>query len=259
LLKDAADYADKCVRSLELHRYAKDLERPAVLVKAGRIITPEELVMKRLRRMKQNVITSSRLHDEAARKGSMRGRWAMVTLTYRDDAEWAPDQVGKFINRVRDYASRRGFKARYVWVLELTKRYRPHYHALVWVPRGYSFPKPDKQGWWRQGLTRIEYARNPVGYMAKYGSKGSDAETQRFLPKGARLSGNGGLTKDARTELRWWKLPKWVREVFDSICDVARRDGGGYLNRDTGEFLASPWRVVFHGGALVLCEVIEPC
>jgi len=208
---------------------------------------------KRLRRMKQNVITSARLNVEEAQQGGFRGRWAMLTLTYREDVRWIANQVAALLDCLRKYCARCGFKARYVWVLELTKRGRPHYHVLVWLPKGRSLPKPDKQGWWKHGLTRIEWARNAIGYLAKYASKGDDYDL-RTLPGGARLSGNGGLSAKSRVELRWWKLPTWVREVWNEITNVGRTKGG-YVNRDTGEFLASRYAVAFVGGALCLYEV----
>lgn len=220
--------------------------------KALRTISPEQQREKRLRRMKQNVITSARLSVEEAQQGGFRGRWAMLTLTYREDVRWISLQVTELLKCLRQYAYRCGFKARYVWVLELTKRGRPHYHVLVWLPKGRSLPKPDKQGWWKHGLTKIEWARNAIGYLAKYASKGDDYE-MRTMPRGARLSGNGGLGKESRIELRWWKLPLWVREVWSSVCDVAKTKGG-YVNRQDGDFLASRFLVVFQGGALVLCE-----
>ncbi|MEH6416213.1 rolling circle replication-associated protein [Pseudomonas sp. CGJS7] len=225
------------------------------LFQQKKIITAAEQREKRLRKMKQNVITSARLLVEEGQRGGFRGRWAMLTLTYRDDERWVAKQVAQLLDCIRKYAARCGFTARYTWVLELTKRGRPHYHVLVWLPKGRSLPKPDKQGWWKHGLTRIEWARNAVGYLAKYASKGDDYDL-RTLPKGARLSGNGGLSKTARIELRWWKLPRWLREVWNQITDVGRIRGG-YVNRPTGEFLASPYRVVFIGGALVLCEAIS--
>ena len=58
----------------------------------------------------------------------------------------------------------------YVWVLELTKRGRPHYHVLFWLPKGVSMPKADKQGWWKHGMTRSG-GHSPVGYLCKYTSK----------------------------------------------------------------------------------------
>lgn len=217
------------------------------------MITEEEQKAKRLRKMKQNVITSARLHVEEAQRGGFRGRWAMLTLTYRDTERWVAAQVSELLKCLRTYAARRGFVARYTWVLELTKRGRPHYHVLVWLPKGRTLPKPDKQGWWKYGLTRIEWARNAVGYLAKYASKG--IEDFSAIPSGARLSGFGGLSKEGRVELRWWKLPDWLKAKWPDICNVGRVPGG-YVQRQTGEFLASPFRVAFIGGALVLFEVV---
>ncbi|WP_342315420.1 replication initiation protein [Lysobacter sp. FW306-1B-D06B] len=223
-------------------------------VKPSKVITAEEQKRKRLGKMKQNVITSARLHVEEAQRGGFRGKWAMLTLTYRDDERWVAKQVTELLKCLRQYATRAGFAARYTWVLELTQRGRPHYHVLVWLPKGRTLPKPDKQGWWKYGMTRIEWARKAVGYLAKYASKGDDYDL-RTLPRGARLSGFGGLSDGARIELRWWKLPGWLRQQWDQICDVGRIKGG-YVNRETGEFLASPFLVIFLGGALILCEVI---
>lgn len=220
--------------------------------KLGRVITAEEQRLKRLRKMKQNVITSARLHVEEANKGGFRGRWAMLTLTYRDSEKWVSKQVTELLKCLRQYAKRRGFEARYTWVLELTQRGRPHYHVLVWLPKGRTLPKPDKQGWWKYGMTKIEWARNAVGYLAKYASKGIEDFSR--IPSGARLSGFGGLNQQSRIELRWWKLPGWLRKVWNEVCDVGRVPGG-YVQRSTGHFLASPFRVVWIGGALVLCEV----
>lgn len=176
----------------------------------------------------------------------------MVTCTYREDVRWVALQLTELLKCIRQYAARCGFRCRYTWVLELTKRGRPHYHLLVWLPKGRTLPKPDKQGWWKYGMTKIEWARNAIGYLAKYASKGDDYDL-RALPAGARLSGFGGLNKSSRTELRWWKLPKWVREVFTEISDVGRTKGG-YVHRPSGEFLASRYMVVFQGGALCLLE-----
>jgi hypothetical protein len=254
--REAASIAAKAVRAIEAQRFGDDRSRSATAsLVPSKIITAKDQRDKRLRKMKQNVITSARLNEEEARRGSMRGRWAMLTLTYREDVRWVAKQVTELLKCIRAYADRKRFRTRFVWVLELTKRGRPHYHVLVWLPKGITLPKPDKQGWWKYGMTKIEWARNAVGYLAKYASKGDDYDLST-LPKGARLSGFGGLSKESRIELRWWKLPQWVREVFNEICDVGR-EKGGYRNRSSGDFLASRYRVVFIGGALLLCEVIS--
>ena len=95
----------------------------------------------------------------------------MVTLTYREDVEWSPRQVSGYLKCVREWARRKDIFIHYVWVLELTKRGRPHYHVLFWLPKGVSMPKADKQGWWKHGMTRSEWAHSPVGYLCKYTSK----------------------------------------------------------------------------------------
>ena len=220
---------------------------------AVKSIGVEEQRKKRLTRLKKTVVTGARLAVAEATQGGFRGSWAMVTLTYRDSVMWSPKHMTALTQHLRMYAKRKGFVFRYVWVLELTARGRPHYHLLVWLPVGRSMPKPDKQGWWPHGKTRIEWARKPVGYLAKYASKGMDYEQAQLIPKGARLCGVGGLSKDARTELRYWKLPTWVREVFDAVSDVGRSPGG-YINRETGQYLESPWRVVFLMGSLFLLK-----
>lgn len=211
---------------------------------------------KRLLRLKKTVVTGARLTVAEAKRGGFRGSWAMVTLTYRDDVKWVPKQMTALTKHMREYARRCGFVFRYVWVLELTQRGRPHYHLLVWLPAGRSMPKPDKQGWWPHGKTRIEWAKKPVGYIAKYASKGMDYEQSQLIPKGARLVGHGGLSVEGKTELRWWMLPTWVRDVFSEVADV-RRIVGGFVNKETAEFLESPWKVVFLGGSLFLLKKDE--
>jgi hypothetical protein len=211
---------------------------------------------KRLRGLKKTVVTGARLAVEEGTRGGFRGSWAMLTLTYRDDVKWTSKHIGALTTHMREFARRAAFKFRYVWVLELTQRGRPHYHLLVWLPTGRSMPKPDKRGWWPHGKTRIEWAKKPVGYIAKYASKGIDYEQSQLIPKGARLCGTGGLSVDSRIELRWWKLPVWVREAFASVANVGRIKGG-YVNRETAEFLESPWRVVFLKGSLFLLKKDE--
>ena len=96
----------------------------------------------------------------------------MLTLTYRPDADWAPGQISSVVRHIRQWLARKGHEMRFVWGQEFTKKGRPHYHLLLWLPLGLTIPKPDKQRWWPWGMTKIEWARNAVGYIAKYASKG---------------------------------------------------------------------------------------
>lgn len=201
-----------------------------------------------MKRLKCSVLTAARLHVQE------RARWkvAMLTLTYRPEVDWSPGQISEVVRHIRQYLKRKGIEMRFVWVQEFTKKGRPHYHMLLWLPLGITLPKPDKRGWWSCGMTKIEWARNAVGYIAKYASKG-DSLAQPA--KGARMHGNGGLTGYALLEQRWWKLPTWLRgrvEPADRVRRAAPRSGGGFVDPGSGEVYRSPWEVIFRGGAVFI-------
>jgi hypothetical protein len=167
----------------------------------------------------------------------------MVTLTYRPDVVWAPNHIRRFQEAVSEYLRRRGHVYRAVWVMELTKRGVPHYHVLIWLPRGLSLPMPDKRGWWPHGSTRIEWARNAVGYLVKYASKIRAAYGDGFrFPFGARLFGCRGL-EASRPEYSHAMRPYWLRAICHVGDRLRRRSGGGWLNVDTGEWIQSPYEI----------------
>lgn len=245
----------------------KDAKRPHGLVLTETSDTQDgwhlvDSARARLKRMKQAVITSGRLHDESTKlKGFTPYKAAMVTLTYRDDVEWSSRHVSELLKRMRQWLQRRRVRSfRYVWVLELTKRGRPHYHLIVWLPKGISMPKPDKQGWWPHGMTKCEWARRPVGYLAKYASKGQilDENGKAMpMPDGARIYGVGGLTADQRDEKSWWLSPGWVRDHW-SIADRPRRAiGGGWYGLNSGDWRPSPFEVLFVAGVVMIRRVVD--
>lgn len=165
----------------------------------------------------------------------------MVTLTYQPGVQWEPKHLSAFISAAKNYLQRRGATLRYVWVAELQQRGAVHFHVLVWLPRGVTLPKPDKRGWWPHGSTRIEWARNPVGYLCKYASK-LDQKGAGF-PKGLRLHGVGGLDKPDQVRRSHHLLPKWIRDETCPELRIVRRPGGGFFSRVTGEVWESPWRI----------------
>lgn len=214
-------------------------------------------------RLKKSIITGARLHEQEAQKGSMRGAWYMLTTTYRKGGERSPRDVSELLKRIRGFFNRairiryRGYRPRlrYLWVGELTKALVPHYHILVWIPRGIFIPKADQRGWWPHGMTQIQRARNAVGYLAKYASKFCPAMAEAF-PKGFRTHGVGGLDNESKRELRWWKAPKDARDALGPLADI-RKALGGYVDKLTGEFWPSPWRVFFHQGQTIAWK-LEP-
>jgi hypothetical protein len=187
---------------------------------------------------------AAEMHNRDSVRGGFRVKVAMLTLTYRPDAEYSPRQVTELQDCITDYLRHRGHQFRGVWVLELTKAGRPHYHLLLWLPRGVTLPKPDSRGWWPHGMTKIEWARNAVGYLVKYASKAKDEwQSGATFPAGARLFGIRGLGQ-ARPEYTHAMRPFWMRERVALGDRVIRCRGGGFVNVSTGEAFLSPWVIV---------------
>jgi hypothetical protein len=206
--------------------------------------------------MRKALITGATYHEEASRKGGFRVRVAMLTLTYRPGADYRPRHVSEMLMHVRKWLGRRGTALRAEWCLELTRAGKPHYHVLVWLPWRCKLPLLDECGWWPHGLTRMEWARNPVGYMAKYASKGTNGHA---LPRGARVFAVLGLDAEGRRIKRWWCAPGWVRVRWpETAADVSPAAGGGWVARATGEWHPSPWVIRFADGRLWAVEVGAP-
>lgn len=198
-------------------------------------------------RCKQSIMTAARLHSETGHTH----RAVFGTMTYRESAQWAPGHIRSFFDAIKQWCKRRGVPLRYVWAQELTKRGRPHYHFIIFLPKALSLPRPDKRGWWRHGMSKIETARCAVAYLAKYASK--CVGTAFALPKGARICGAGGLSAAQRDEKSWWMKPRWVRDAF-AIEDRPAKITGGYVSRSTGEFLKSPWWMSSRDALWEWCE-----
>jgi hypothetical protein len=177
---------------------------------------------------------------QEARLCSLRWEAAMVTLTYRDGVPWEPEHVSEVLQCYRMWMAREhGVPLVYCWVIELTKRARPHYHLLVWLPVGVLLPMADDRGWWRHGMTRTERARRPVGYLVKYSSKGFVLSDDARLPRGARLFGCGGDGDGALARHRA-TLPKWLQKRMPA-GRAMRAAGGGWVSCDSGEWWPSPF------------------
>jgi len=216
--------------------------------KAGRPVEIDRHVL-RVRRMRRSIGHSARLLHFDATSGSSRVRKVFVTLTYRDVEGWNPNHIRQFTRRVRDWCRDRRVPCRFVWVGELQKRGALHYHFLLWIPRRFVLPKPDKRGWWPHGSTNVKEAQHAVSYIAKYASK-TTAEQAAGYPRGARMHGAGGLDQEARRHVRYWQAPEWVRDALTGRADI-RKVPGGYADKLTGEFLPSPWHVFVTPGGRV--------
>jgi hypothetical protein len=211
----------------------------------------------RIKRMKTSVGHAARLLHFDAHTERHAGLWnkKFITLTYRAGEEWESGHFGAFRRAMAEWCKRRRVRLRFVWVAELQTRGAIHYHVVVWLPKGKFLPHADTQGWWPHGSTNIVTAQSPIGYITKYASK-TTAEQAAQYPKGARMCGHGGLEAEGRRAVRYWQSPIWVRDVLTGRADI-RKVVGGYMDKFTGEFLPSPWRVYVGPGGEVWAYRID--
>lgn len=196
------------------HSQSKRAEGPGLVLSS----TSHKLIFKpsqeyRHNRLRRRILTTASLIENAFQQSNFRYRVAFITLTYAPDQKWHKNDISLLNNHYRNWGKRRGIKITGVWVLEYTQQGRPHYHLVLFLPRGISPPLPDKQGWWVKGSTHAKWARKPVAYLAKYVSK---YPTNAPCIPGARSYGCVGLSLAIRAKVSWYMAPKWLRErVFD--------------------------------------------
>lgn len=169
----------------------------------------------RISRLARSVKVAAFHIDTTLREGGFRFRCAFITATYAQDDSWSPRDIHRLVDRYQHWGKVRGFSVPYVWVAELTKAGRVHYHLMLWIPEDVAArdapPLPDKQGWWVKGMTNSQWSHSPVGYLAKYASKGNQS-TKKF-PKGLRMHGRGGLIPTMRRRITYALAPPWVKEL----------------------------------------------
>lgn len=211
---------------------------------------------RRVRRMRRVVIAAASSAERYLATGGRRGFIAFATLTYRPGVKWEGGHIREYINATKAYATRNGFKFRYQWVIELTKKGVPHYHVLFWLPLGVRLPKPDRGGW-THGRSNIKRAKNPVGYLVKYATKGETGLYQ--VPKGARLFGVGGGSEFERLAAHRAGLPMWLLAFIPNLSRARKVPGAGWVAVDTGEVFSSPFVVSWFKDdwGVVVFKVVE--
>jgi len=188
----------------------------------------------------------------ASKKIDLGPRMVMLTLTYRDMDMWEHNQIRDFMTSIRNLLGKQLYG--YAWVLEMQERGAPHYHVLLYVQRGTKIPRPDEE-LWEYGMSRIETVRTPF-YICKYTSKGHQKAYQKEgLPARARMFAvkiydtnipEGDLFTFAMSSAPSWLRPHLL-EAFQNVGSVvhwSRVKGGGWVIRETGEVLVSPWKII---------------
>lgn len=209
----------------------------------------------RLAKMKRKIYAAVAIHNNSDDYAKHKLKSVFTTLTYASTKTWSSKHITAYIANARIWAKRKGFRLRYVWVLELTKLGVPHYHVLLWIPEHLTLPKPD-QSWWKQGMSKIETVRR-VGSIAGYLSKGSLEQFEANKPpRGARLYGVGGFSANDKLVAAWVAAPQWVRERWPSPnYKPKKRKGGGWVSTLTGEWVPSPWQTQLQGCRIIMVPV----
>lgn len=186
----------------------------------------------RKRRMRKGVKLGAQYIEQQCLESGRDWYTAMITATYAANEVWEPEDISRLVRGVQKWAKKHwGITAMYVWVIETHKSGRPHYHLLVWIPEGHMLPMPDTVGWWTKGMTQIARANRPVGYLVKYASK---ADNGGDFPRGARISGVGGLNRINREKRKYHMQPGYVRDahglerVNGKLRAAVRVRGGGF-------------------------------
>ncbi|GAA0709454.1 hypothetical protein GCM10009105_09940 [Dokdonella soli] len=237
---------------IENKSHGSDFPGPWPLHRAGK--TQIDPHARRCKRMRGHVEHSMRLSEsQLSRSGGFRFRRLFVTLTYAAVDGWHRKDIAAYLNTARTWAARRKFKLRYTWVAEVQKRGAIHYHVCLWIPARHRLPTADVSGWWPHGWSNLTVVKSGcvglMAYLRKYLSK-MGADESIALPVGARMHGSGGLDREQRREIRYRLAPYWVRDALGTYADI-RRTVGGWCDRITGVFIASPWKVEIDRSGLV--------
>lgn len=216
-------------------------------------LSKPECTLRRIKRLKRHVSASSRIMglEDAGFRSAVP---YFVTLTYAEGSEWGPRHVSQALQAFRHWHRKRGLgeAVRCIWVAELTKRKRVHYHLVVWLPHGVKMPQWDRDQsnrsrFWSHGLTETAPLRTNVGYLMKYISKMGEFH---LFPKGLRSYGISGLTPVARCVRRWYGMPEWVKRSY-GVGDV-QRVNNRLVDVTTGEILPPMFHARINEGELIL-------
>ena len=202
--------------------------------------------------MRVGILAAADAIQDSLSSSGVRFQAFFQVLTYAAVDGWAPQHIREYLKRLKQWAARQGSFCAYVWTAEMQERGAVHYNVVVWLKRGLTPPKPDKQGWWPHGMTRSGRLRRPVGYIAKYASKREQKEGWAF-PKGLRLWGTGGGSASVRARVSYAIAPAWLRELVPFGTRVIRV-GTHWYSYATGIHYPSPWRYVGASGGGALLE-----
>jgi hypothetical protein len=202
----------------------------------------------RYHRMRKKVVAWSNQMNDGLRGKPL--RHVMITLTYAgDNRDWMPNQINEFIRTVKKNLGNKLYGI--AWVGETQLRGVIHYHVYLIVRKGTRIPMPDKAGWWKFGMSRIETGRSPY-YLIKYLGKEYQKNFSE-MPKGARSFAISVSDKVIRLAVRFACLRVWEQVAV-------ARDGWECLYSEREWHKSqSDWQLVYITDNIELVKTLEWC
>jgi hypothetical protein len=172
-----------------------------------------DLYKARYHRMRQSIMNFAMIAKMRYFDGY---RMVMLDLTYRRIGDWLPNDIDRFVKRLKQRLGENLMC--YAWVAELQDRGAIHYHMIVIVKRGTNIPKLDKSGLWPHGCTRRATAETPY-YMVTYVGKEYQKNFSEFQ-KGARCFGVGFFEAELRNRYRFECMKQWEKDYLTYQGDI---------------------------------------
>ena len=161
----------------------------------------------------------------------------LITLTYKPDHEPKKEEWTLAMSKFRKWyknAHCTSTLPNILWVRELTKKGKLHYHAVI---NGNYPGKWDKIGIWPHGMSQTKQGKGDAcaAYLLKYASKLDSKLTGEF--KHWRLYGFTGLSQYERRTISYQMLPEWIRSTYP-LTEIRSPSARVLVN---GQRLCSGW------------------
>lgn len=193
--------------------------------------------------------------------------FAAFTVTYEPAVSWRRCHIAALVGKYEKHFGYHSVECKAAWSAETTAEGRVKYHVLMVVTAGHDVERPDvrwrrsQQVAWRHGRVEAFTQLTTVSALKAALVRMEHAPLVKPLPRKARSFGiNAGWNGSTATaaEVRWRKLPRYVREKTSPHDHVVKMKGGFQVHafllptQESGEghaiekaFVATPYRDVW--------------
>lgn len=79
----------------------------------------------------------------------------LVTLTYRNSADFRSDHVGAWTRAYREWCDANDVVSACLWVAEQDRSGTTHFHVAIFLPQGALVPLSEMNHWWTRGYFQV--------------------------------------------------------------------------------------------------------